>query len=132
MQVPGALIGAIRNAPCIVLEAPSAVRIALLMQEYGHFLLDGSMLGERLQALTTHYGRETVARWNAMATAGEHAALVEALLRTHYDPAYDRSIRRNFPGWQSASAVELLDASNAAICDAAKRILVREAMEQPA
>ena len=31
--------------------APSAVRIALLMQEYGHFLLDGSMLGERLQAL---------------------------------------------------------------------------------
>jgi tRNA 2-selenouridine synthase len=115
VQVPGELIARMRASPCVRIEAPSTVRIALLMAHYGHFIADAALLGERLQALDRHYGRATIARWCAMAQAGSHADLVAELLATHYDPAYDRSLERNFALAREAQAFELRSAAPEAI-----------------
>jgi tRNA 2-selenouridine synthase len=93
VQIPAELIHAIRGARCIVIDADIEVRTALLMDEYRHFLADGAALGARLHALTAHYGKQQIEQWIAAAAAGRHVSLVEDLLRSHYDPAYDRSIQ---------------------------------------
>lgn len=115
VQVPAALIGAIRASNCIVIDAGIEVRRTLLLEEYRHFLADTAALERRLQALTAHYGAPRIEAWIAEAAAGRHAALVEELLRAHYDPSYDRSIERNFPTIGHAPVLRLEAADEAAI-----------------
>jgi tRNA 2-selenouridine synthase len=123
VQVPAALIEAMRSSPCVRIEAPIAVRVQLLLEQYHHFTVQPAWLHERLHALTAHYGRETVASWCALAATGRHPELVEALLATHYDPAYDRSIGRNFVHAPSAHAFQLDAATPAASRATAASIL---------
>jgi tRNA 2-selenouridine synthase len=125
VQVPAALIEAMRSSPCTRIEAPVEVRVALLLEQYHHFTVQPAWLHDRLRALTAHYGRETVERWCALATDGRHAELVEALLATHYDPAYDRSIGRNFVQAPAAPAHRLDAATPVAIRSTAQSILSR-------
>lgn len=122
VHVPPALIAAIRSSACIVIDADIAVRSSLLLSEYRHFLTNATGLVARLRALTTHYGRSKIEQWIRMSTQGDHAALVEALLREHYDPAYDRSIQRNFPAVDSAPRVHLREANDDAIADVAREV----------
>ena len=120
VQVPPALIEEIRAAKCIVIDADIAVRGALLLSEYRHFLFDSEALVSRLSALTAHYGKSKIEQWIQMSTSDAHAALVEALLREHYDPAYDRSIERNFPAVGTAPRVVLGGADDASILELAQ------------
>lgn len=110
VQVPTELITAMRRSRCVVIEADLDVRTTLLMDEYRHFLDDDEALIARLRALTTHYGNARIDQWIGEAAAGRHAALVEDLLRSHYDPSYDRSIQRNFPSVAEAPVVKLATA----------------------
>ena len=96
VRVPDMLMERMRAAPCIALELPQALRVQLLMQDYAHFALDPSRLNAQLDCLTSLYGREKIAGWQAQASGGELEPLVEDLLCNHYDPAYLRSIQRNF------------------------------------
>jgi tRNA 2-selenouridine synthase len=96
VQIPPALIALMRSAPCIQLDAEKAVRNALLRDEYAHFLHTPESIQSRLQALTMHYGKDKIGAWSALAAAGRYPELVDVLLGEHYDPAYDRSIQRNF------------------------------------
>jgi len=48
---------------------------------------------------------------------------VEALLTQHYDPAYLKSINRNFSGYQKALPVNMQDISAAAFASAAAILL---------
>jgi len=122
LQIPGALITAVRASQCVVLDAPETVRVALLMNEYRHFLADAATLSERLGALTMHYGRVLVEHWMEQARSGHHEALVSELLSRHYDPAYDRSIGRNFAAYPDAPVVPLASADAHGIAAAAVRI----------
>jgi tRNA 2-selenouridine synthase len=132
VQVPGALIAAMRDAPCVIVQASTAVRTALLMQHYAHFLQHDALLTERLQALTSHYGRATIERWCGLAQANRHPELVAELLEQHYDPAYDRSLTRNFVGACEAQTYRLDCASPPAIQTVAERIFADCAHGQPA
>jgi tRNA 2-selenouridine synthase len=107
IQVPAALIEAMRSSPCVRIEAAIDVRVPLLLEQYRHFTLEPQWLHERLRTLTAHYGRQTVALWCDLAAAGRHAELVESLLATHYDPAYDHSLGRNFVHAPGAPAFRL-------------------------
>jgi len=95
-----------RAAPCIALELSLSHRVRLLMQDYAHFSLDPGQLNAQLDCLSNLYGRATISGWQALALNGELERLVEELLRSHYDPAYLRSIERNFSNW--ASDVDLI------------------------
>jgi tRNA 2-selenouridine synthase len=105
VQVPDALLAAMRAARCVRLETAAELRVALLKDEYAHYLADPAALSERLALLVPLHGKATIERWTAAAAAGDFDALVPDLLARHYDPTYLRAIERNFPGIDDAIAV---------------------------
>jgi len=118
IQLPDALLDAIRNAPCIRLDTPLPLRIELLKDEYAHYLADAEALSARLAHLVPLHGKKTIARWEAAAAAGDWDALVGDLLAQHYDPTYERAIERNFARFDDALVV-----APAGLDDAAFRTL---------
>ncbi len=96
VQLPDALIGAMRASPCIRIDASLEARVALLIEDYTHFLGDPDILNTRLEHLTELRGRETVTAWQALASRCAWPELVAALLAQHYDPAYHKSLSRNY------------------------------------
>jgi len=105
VQLPDALLAAMRAAPSIRVETPLAVRVALLKDEYAHFLDDHAALAARLAQFVPLHGRKQIERWSEAATAGDWDLLVGELLTMHYDPLYARSIDRNFAGAREAIVV---------------------------
>ena len=94
-----------RAAPCIALELPLTQRVALLMEDYAHFVSEPQALNTRLDCLLSLHGRSKIDEWKDLANQGEMTILVAQLLEKHYDPAYLRSIDKNFP--QSSNALQI-------------------------
>ena len=122
LRVPAALMETMRASDCISLTLSRANRVRLLMEDYEHFLISPASLNEQLDHLTPLHGREKIARWHAMSDAGDMAALVEELLADHYDPAYLRSIDRNFIKFDQAVPLALDDIDDAAFSAAALQL----------
>ncbi len=114
VQMPDALLSQLRHGRALTLVTPLAQRIALLKDEYAHFIAAPRQLDACLQRLTELHGKEKVARWQAQAIAGDWDALVSALLAAHYDPMYARSLKRNFPTAGNSLQVEAHDVSREA------------------
>ena len=125
VQVPDALLAAMRTADCVRLDTPRPLRVALLKDEYTHFLRDARALAERLAPLAPLVGKASLERWNAAAAAGDWDTVVGELLEQHYDPSYSRSIAKNFPRHADALVV-----APRALDDAALRELAREILAQ--
>lgn len=107
LHTPEALLQCMRGSACISLAAEIPVRVALLKEEYAHFLADSEQLNRQLECLTQLRGRETIERWKAMAGAGQWDTLVSELLVSHYDPAYSRSLGRNYPAAINGPVLQL-------------------------
>ena len=105
LQVPDSLLDAMRVSPCVRVDLPLELRVALLKEEYAHFLADPVLLAERLVPLIPLHGRATIDRWNTLARVSAFDALVAELLVAHYDPTYARAIERNFPTYAQAAVV---------------------------
>ena len=97
LRVPQSLIAAMWESPCVTLEAPTELRVAMLKDEYSHFIEDAAALGTQLDCLVAHYGERQIDAWKALAVAGDWDALVRELLEMHYDPAYTRSTLQHYP-----------------------------------
>jgi tRNA 2-selenouridine synthase len=121
VQLPDALLAAMRAAECVRLALPQPLRVELLKSEYAHFLADHGALAARLERLIPLHGKKTIERWTGAAQAGDWDTLVGELLALHYDPAYTRSIGRNFPRVAGA-----IDVTPSALTDAAFGTLARE------
>jgi tRNA 2-selenouridine synthase len=122
LRVPEALIGRMREGACVRLEAPAGVRAELLLEDYAHLVADPALLREKLACLAPLHGRERIERWNALAGAADWSGLVADLLETHYDPAYRRSMFRNYTGAASASVVTVREASRPAFLALAREL----------
>jgi tRNA 2-selenouridine synthase len=96
LQVPEALISAMRASDCVLVEAGVATRVELLLDEYSHYPADRAALGAQLDCLADLHGRARIGEWKALAERGEWREFVERLLVEHYDPAYHRSSNRNY------------------------------------
>ena len=94
VQCPPVLWRAMSAAECIWLDVPASARVDWLLQEYGDWLHPGSGFDSRLQRLTPMVGAATVARWCELFSAGRYPELALALLNSHYDPCYRRSLQR--------------------------------------
>jgi tRNA 2-selenouridine synthase len=105
IRVPQNLIEAMWASPCLRVETTLARRLALLREEYAHFIADPGALHVKLGHLAPLHGAETLARWRELGEARDWDGLVEDLLRVHYDPAYLRSMRRNYPRFDEAAVV---------------------------
>ena len=107
IHVPDALIERMRASECLRVEASLETRVALLLEEYRHFLDDRAGLEAQLDCLAALHGRERIGEWKALAARGEWPEFVRRLLVEHYDPAYKRSATRNFPRLAEARRVRL-------------------------
>jgi tRNA 2-selenouridine synthase len=122
LRVPDALMAAMRASPCVALELPVNERVALLMTDYAHFVEDPEALNRQLNCLTSLYGKEKISDWHAMSSSGNIAEVVKALLSEHYDPAYRRSIAKNFSQFAAAATVFMENFSEKSFVNAAEAI----------
>jgi tRNA 2-selenouridine synthase len=123
INTPESLLNKMRTSECVLIEAPVAARVQLLMEDYKHFLSDPALLIERLTPLLPLHGRQVLDHWQQLAEQGEWATLVEKLLLQHYDPAYLRSTANNFSRLPGARVLHLEN-----LDDATLRAAVPEAL----
>ncbi|TWI68978.1 tRNA 2-selenouridine synthase [Pseudoduganella lurida] len=122
LRVPAALMDRMRASPCVALQVAREHRVQLLIEDYQHFASDAPALNAQLAYLTDLHGKAKIAQWQQMATDGRMAELVDELLVDHYDPAYTRSIFRNFAQYDRAQEVVLPDISPASFQAAARQL----------
>jgi tRNA 2-selenouridine synthase len=123
LRVPEMLLQQMRqHSRCVRIAMPDAARVQLLLQEYAFFADDPEGFARLLDGLVELQGRERVQGWQAMARAGRWAELFAALMAEHYDPLYERSMRRNFAQLSAAPEVALAGGHLAAL-DAAVDVL---------
>ena len=99
VSVPDALISAIRDGDCLLLQLPMEERVALLLEDYDFFVKDPDFFCQRLDVLTDLRGKAVVEAWKTQVRSGDKAQLanvVRELLQVHYDPGYASSTKRNY------------------------------------
>jgi tRNA 2-selenouridine synthase len=113
LQVPDALLDAIRGAPGLRIDAPLPARVDFLLRDYDYAIADPAWLIERLGHLKGLQSNETLERWSLLIAARDFPALVNELLTQHYDPLYQRSQTANYDSFAAATryATDRLDAA---------------------
>ena len=125
LRVPEALISHMREGRCFRLETAQAARVALLVEDYAHLIADPARLVQKLECLTGLHGSERIGRWKDQVASRAWEALVVDLLDDHYDPAYRKSMFRNYRDAQTAEPVAIADASRAGFLRAARELRQR-------
>lgn len=120
INLPPALWRAMIGAPRIEIIAPKAARIAYLLRAYRDLAGNPVAVAAAIAAVPGRHGAGRVAAWQALLAAGDIPALAGALIDAHYDPAYERSRRRD--DHAALGVVEMADLSPCAQDDAARRI----------
>ena len=124
LAVPETLLSRMRaDSRVVMVEMPEAARVQLLLEEYGFFAQQVDRFCEHMATLAELRGKETIARWQALARAGEWPQVFAELMQQHYDPLYLRSMSRNFAGMDSARPVALADGNADALRAAATHLL---------
>lgn len=120
LALPPTLWCAMKEAPWIVVDAPLEARAGYLARVYHSVLADHIELKNKLEPLRQHRGHTVVNRWMDLIDARDHLALCRALAHEHYDPAYDKSVRKHAP--RVAARIESSDLSETALDAASQRI----------
>ncbi|MEN3275046.1 MAG: tRNA 2-selenouridine synthase [Massilia sp.] len=123
LRVPDAVMERMRASPCVALTLSRPNRVRLLMEDYSHFAGNAQALNGQLEHLVQLHGREKIDAWHAMANSGAMPELVDQLLVEHYDPAYLRSIDRNFVQYGQAQVLELNDIGREDFVGAARALM---------
>ncbi|MDO8788091.1 MAG: tRNA 2-selenouridine(34) synthase MnmH [Sulfuritalea sp.] len=113
LQLPDALLEAIRGAPGLRIEASLPARVEFLLRDYDYAIADPAWLIERLAQLKGLQSKETLERWRSLIVARNFPDLVAELLTLHYDPLYQRSQASNYNSFEAATrhATDRLDAA---------------------
>ena len=109
LRVPERLIERMRASRCFRLEAEQYTRVALLLEDYAHFVADPQALAQKLRCLAPLHGGARIEAWLAELARGGWQALVSDLLESHYDPAYRRSLERNYTDAATAASIPVTD-----------------------
>jgi len=122
LRVPDAVMARMRASPCIAVNLSRPNRVRLLMEDYQHFARNADALNGQLDHLVQLHGRAKIDAWHALANEGAMPELVDQLLVEHYNPAYLRSIDRNFTQYAQAGVLELNDIAPEDFVAAAKAL----------
>jgi len=123
LSVPPPLLAQMhaRGQPLRVATADTA-RVALLLADYEESTLAPEALCALLEGLRALRGGERVSRWQALARARQWPQLVAALLQEHYDPLYERSMQRSYPGLSTAPQLVIEQGDEAEFAALAARL----------
>ncbi|MBA3023194.1 MAG: tRNA 2-selenouridine(34) synthase MnmH [Gammaproteobacteria bacterium] len=123
LTVPAPLITAMHNSACVLLDTSREARIALLMEEYQHFINDPETLIKKIEILKPFHGAKRIEEWEGLIRAGNFETLVDELLTLHYDPGYQRSHDSHYGDMEHALQLKLTDTSIPAMRQAASELL---------
>jgi tRNA 2-selenouridine synthase len=124
LRVPPALIEQMWLGRCFELVTAPALRLKLLREEYAHLIADHELLFFKLDCLKALHSKDVIDQWKAHAAAGEWDAFVGDMLVRHYDPAYERSMFKNYVHAPIATPIALRTLSAAGFAEAAKTLPV--------
>lgn len=111
VQLPDVLLSTMRKGMTITVDASMPQRVQLLREDYSHFEADPQSLIDRLVYLRPLVGGDEFTAWEQLAASRDVPQLFERLMRNHYDPAYRRSIVRNYPAIEASPSMLLEDLS---------------------
>lgn len=111
-MTPPAIWQAMQAAPRIEIQAPREARARYLVSAYRDIIENRAELEEAFDRLPVYPGQKRLENWRGLADAGQFEDLAEALMEHHYDPAYDRSSRKDQRVRLGVVALEGLDAAN--------------------
>jgi tRNA 2-selenouridine synthase len=108
LRVPEALLAEMHeHGQCVRIHSSDDARIAMLLQDYDRTTQDPEPLCTLLDGLVDLRSRAMVDGWQALARSGQWPTLIARLMSEHYDPLYERSMRRSYPRLDDAPRVEL-------------------------
>ncbi len=122
LNLPAALHHAMHASACVVLDTAPEARLALLMEDYRHFIAAPDKLITLLQVLHPFHGSERIEHWNTLIRAGEFRTLVAELLELHYDPSYLRALGKHYTRLDQARHLPLSDLSGDALLTVARTL----------
>jgi tRNA 2-selenouridine synthase len=100
-----------QRGQCIQIKIAKEQRIALLKEEYRHFLENSDTLDEKLNHLTGLHGKSVIQKWQALSARRAWDELVAELLEKHYDPAYNKSTSKHYVNFAAALVIHPADIS---------------------
>ena len=106
LSLPDTLLQAMHAGRCVRVRAALQQRVSFLLQDYAHLFDAPDDFGRTLERLIGLHSRQTVRDWQALIAAGRRAELFQALVETHYDPAYRRSSDSHYAGLGEAATFD--------------------------
>lgn len=100
VYLPRSLWLKMKQANCVEIHVPTAVRVQFLLQQYPHLIAHPEILQAKLCYLKEHYGKKKLWQWYQAIAQQQWAELLQDLLESHYDPTYTHSIQRDYPNVQ--------------------------------
>lgn len=122
LRVPEALIQCMRNSPCYDVVTPETLRVRLLREEYTHLIANPGLLFAKLDCLTPLHSTERIEAWKSLAQRACWDEFVADMLVHHYDPAYGRSMFKNYVHAESATPLPVEDISFASFLNVARAL----------
>ncbi len=123
LRVPDSLISRMWQGHCVNLQTPDDLRKPLLRDEYRHLIANPTLLRAKLDCLKALHSDEQRLAWHQYIDHADWDSLVESLLVTHYDPAYKKSMFRNYQRMVEATVVNLTEISPVGFQQAANTVL---------
>ncbi len=123
LQVPDALIDAMRDSPCLAIDASREARLEFLLRDYAYLGDDVEDLKFRIDCLKSLQSNETLERWGELADARDFSTLFAEFMDLHYDPLYRRSQNKNYRQFPQARHYACQDLSPDALVQLAYRVL---------
>lgn len=125
IRAPDALLEEMwQRGRCIRVEMAQEQRIALLKEEYVHFLENPEVLCQKLDHLTGIHGKGVIQKWQALSTGRAWDELVGELLVKHYDPAYNKSTAKHYAQFSEALILHPADISMEDFREAARKAML--------
>lgn len=122
VQLPSSLMATMRQGTVFRVQADMAQRVTLWREDYKHFEDNPQGLLERLGFIRSLVGGKEFEAWEALAAQHRMPELFERLMHNHYDPAYRRSILREYPEVDKAPLIELHDLSAQGLAQVAEEV----------
>lgn len=94
-MTPPVIWKAMQTAPRVEITAPLDARARYLVTAYSDVIRNPVELDAAFARLPVYPGQKRLENWRGLAGAGAFEELAAALMEHHYDPAYDRSARKD-------------------------------------
>ncbi len=125
IRAPDALLEEMwQRGQCVRVEMAQEQRIALLKEEYVHFLENPETLCLKLEHLTGIHGKGVIQKWQALSAGRAWDELVGELLVKHYDPAYYKSTAKHYAQFGEALVLHPANNSKEGFREAARKAML--------